>query len=82
MGTETVHHVAYKAEDTAEQEQWRDHLAAQNLYVTEIIDRKYFKSIYFREPGNVLFEIATRGPGFTLIRARKSSGRSLRFRTG
>lgn len=77
MGTGTVHHVAYKAEDTAEQEQWRDHLAAQNLRVTEIIDRKYFHSIYFREPGGVLFEIATMGPGFTVDQNHDELGTEL-----
>lgn len=65
-GVGTVHHVAYKAEDTDEQERWRERLSDRGLDVTEIIDRKYFRSIYFREPGGVLFEIATTGPGFTV----------------
>lgn len=77
MGTGTIHHIAYKAEDTAEQEQWRDHLADQNLHVTEIIDRKYFHSIYFREPGGVLFEIATMGPGFTIDQNQDELGKEL-----
>lgn len=66
MGVGTVHHVAYKADDTAEQERWRDHLGELGLNVTEIIDRTYFQSIYFREPGGVLFELATMSPGFTI----------------
>lgn len=77
MGTGTVHHVAYKAEDTAEQEQWREHLTDQNLRVTEIIDRAYFHSIYFREPGGVLFEIATMGPGFTVDQTHDELGSEL-----
>lgn len=77
MGTGTVHHVAYKAEDTAEQEQWREHLSDMGLHVTEIIDRKYFKSIYFREPGGVLFEIATMGPGFTVDQGQDELGTEL-----
>jgi glyoxalase family protein len=77
MDTGTVHHVAYKTEDTDEQEQWREHLADQNLRVTEIIDREYFHSIYFREPGGVLFEIATMGPGFTVDQNQDELGTNL-----
>jgi len=77
MGIGTVHHVAFKAEDTAEQEQWRDHLASKDVNVTEVIDRKYFKSIYFREPGGVLFEIATVDPGFTIDQSQDELGREL-----
>ncbi|RJT08005.1 ring-cleaving dioxygenase [Halococcus sp. IIIV-5B] len=77
MGTGTVHHVAYKAEDTDEQEQWRDHLTEQGLRVTDIVDRVYFKSIYFREPGGVLFEIATMGPGFTIDQTQDELGTDL-----
>ncbi|WP_227777580.1 ring-cleaving dioxygenase [Haladaptatus pallidirubidus] len=77
MGTGTVHHVAYKSQDTAEQEQWREHLSDRGLHVTEIIDRKYFKSIYFREPGGVLFEIATMGPGFTVDQNEDELGTEL-----
>lgn len=77
MGTGTVHQVAYKAEDTAEQEQWRDHLTAQNLYVTGIIDRKYFRSINFREPGGVLVKIAMMGPEFTVDQDEDELGTEL-----
>ncbi len=77
MGTGTVHHVAYKAEDTDEQEQWREHLTDRGLRVTEIIDRIYFKSIYFREPGGVLFEIATTEPGFTVDQNHDELGTNL-----
>jgi glyoxalase family protein len=62
----TVHHVAFRAADDAEQGMWRDRLARAGLNVTPVLDRQYFHSIYFREPGGVLFEIATDPPGFTV----------------
>lgn len=62
----TVHHVAWRVRNDAEQGAWRTHLQARGLYVTSVMDRKYFRSIYFREPGGVLFEIATDPPGFTV----------------
>jgi glyoxalase family protein len=63
-GAGTVHHVAWSStlEDHAA---WRDRVVAAGSRPTPIIDRFYFKSIYFREPSGVLFEIATLGPGFT-----------------
>ncbi len=60
-----VHHVAFRTPDESEQARWQQRLLQAGLHVTRIIDRYYFKSIYFREPGGVLFEIATDGPGFT-----------------
>jgi len=62
----TVHHVAWRTPDDAGQRSWRDTLAHAGRNVTPIIDREYFHSIYFREPGGVLFEIATDPPGFTV----------------
>jgi glyoxalase family protein len=62
----SVHHIAFRAKDQAEQLQWRKHLVDLGYNVTPVIDRTYFHSIYFREPGGVLFEIATDPPGFTL----------------
>ena len=61
----TVHHVAWRVPDEAAQARWREALASVGLQATEILDRQYFKSIYFREPGGVLFELATDPPGFT-----------------
>ncbi len=61
-----IHHVAFRARDDATQLALREHLAGQGLNVTPIIDRQYFHSVYFREPGGVLFEIATDPPGFTV----------------
>jgi glyoxalase family protein len=62
-GAGTVHHVAW-ASPVEEHESWRDRIAEGGGHVTPVIDRFYFKSIYFREPSGVLFEIATIGPGF------------------
>ena len=59
-----VHHVAFRTPDETEHRAWRTHIAAAGIPVTPEIDRFYFHSIYFREPGGVLFEIATDGPGF------------------
>lgn len=66
VGVGTVHHVAWRARDDAEQAAWRAHLLGLGLAVTPEMDRKYFRSIYFREPGGVLSEIATDPPGFTV----------------
>ena len=62
-GAGTVHHVAW-ASSIEEHEAWQRKLAADGYHPTPVIDRFYFKSIYFREPAGVLFEIATLGPGF------------------
>ncbi|HZC18295.1 MAG TPA: VOC family protein, partial [Rubrobacteraceae bacterium] len=64
VGSGGVHHVAFRTPDDEEHAAWRERLAKAGLGVTPVIDRYYFKSIYFREPGGVLFEIATDGPGF------------------
>ena len=63
-GAGTVHHVAF-ATRTGDQEEWRSRLEAAGAGPTPIIDRFYFRSIYFREPSGVLFELATMGPGFS-----------------
>jgi glyoxalase family protein len=75
-GAGTVHHVAW-ASSIDEHEAWRDRVAAAGAHVTPIIDRFYFKSIYFREPSGVLFEIATLGPGFTVDEPLESLGEKL-----
>ena len=62
----TVHHVAWRTPDAAEQERWQASIAARGGSISPVIDRFWFRSIYFREPGGVLFEIATDGPGFTV----------------
>jgi glyoxalase family protein len=64
QGSGGVHHIAYRTPTFEEHEAWQQHLEASGIQVTPVIDRFYFHSIYFREPGGVLFEIATDGPGF------------------
>ncbi|MEA2267973.1 MAG: glyoxalase family protein [Solirubrobacteraceae bacterium] len=65
QGAGTVHHVAFGT-TVAEHPRWFDHIRAAGVQSSPIIDRHYFHSIYFREPGGVLFEIADDGPGFTV----------------
>jgi glyoxalase family protein len=66
MGGGMVHHIAFRTPDAEEQKSWRQLLIARGLNVTPVIDRKYFRSIYFRETGGVLFELATDPPGFAV----------------
>jgi glyoxalase family protein len=75
----SVHHIAFRAHDDAEQLKWREHLVDLGYNVTPVIDRTYFHSIYFREPGGVLFEIATEPPGFTLDEKLEELGTHLRI---
>jgi glyoxalase family protein len=72
-----VHHVAFRVPDDEAHEAWHDRLESAGVGVTPIIDRFYFKSIYFREPGGVLFEIATDGPGFAADEPETSLGSRL-----
>lgn len=65
-GVGTVHHVAFRVPDDAAQVELRDRLLADGLQVTPVVDRNYFHSVYFREPGGVLFEVATDQPGFLI----------------
>jgi len=64
-GAGTVHHVAW-ASNMDEQEAWLDRVRRAGAHASGIIDRFWFRSIYFREPSGVLFEIATMGPGFSI----------------
>jgi glyoxalase family protein len=75
----TVHHVAWRTASDQEQIQWRNTLARLEYDVTPIIDRQYFHSIYFREPGGVLFEIATDPPGFLTDESVDRLGSSLKL---
>jgi len=75
----SVHHIAFRARDDAEQLVWRERLVDLGYNVTPVIDRTYFHSIYFREPGGVLFEIATDPPGFTLDESLEELGDQLRL---
>ncbi len=75
-GAGTVHHVAW-ASTMDEHEAWRERVAAAGLRPTPVIDRFWFRSVYFREPSGVLFEIATLGPGFAVDEDPEHLGESL-----
>lgn len=78
QGTGSVHHVAFRARDDAEQAEMRRKLVeVHRLHVTEQIDRTYFRSLYFQSPGGVLFEIATDEPGFAVDEPKATLGESL-----
>jgi glyoxalase family protein len=76
QGAGSVHHIAW-ASQIDEHEAWRDRVTAAGGRPTPVIDRFYFRSIYFREPSGVLFEIATLGPGFTVDEPLESLGEKL-----
>jgi glyoxalase family protein len=65
-GTGTIHHIAFRARNDDHQLAMREHLLGLGFRVTDVRDRNYFRSIYFREPGGILFEIATDAPGFAV----------------
>lgn len=75
----TVHHVAFRAPNLPTMEAWQRELIDRGVQVTQIMDRQYFKSIYFREPGGVLFEIATDDPGFDIDEPLLELGRKLKL---
>jgi glyoxalase family protein len=78
MGAGTVHHIAFRASDDSAQLDWQQELG-RHVSVTPVQDRTYFHSIYFREPGGVLFEIATDAPGFLIDEPVESLGEGLRI---
>jgi glyoxalase family protein len=65
-GVGSIHHLAWRVDDAAHQERVRGDVESSGAHPTPVIDRFWFKSVYFKEPGGVLFEIATDGPGFTV----------------
>jgi glyoxalase family protein len=75
----SVHHVAFRVRDDADQLAWQAKLGAAGHWPTEVKDRQYFHSIYFREPGGVLFELATDPPGFTFDETREELGSGLKL---
>ena len=75
----TVHHIAFRCANDKEQLRWREQLVELGFHVTPVIDRFYFHSIYFREPGGILFEIATEGPGFTADEPVEHLGENLKL---
>jgi glyoxalase family protein len=76
-GAGTVHHIAFRTPDDASQASARETLLNGALQVSPVIDRAYFKSIYYREPGGVLFEIATDQPGFAIDEPLETLGQKL-----
>jgi glyoxalase family protein len=76
-GSGTVHHIAFATPDKAAQEAVRLKIVKRMLNPSPVLDRNYFTSIYFREPGGVLFEVATAGPGFSIDEAPESLGTAL-----
>ena len=79
QGSGSVHHIAFRTSDDKEQQLWRRSLLEGGYSVTEVRDRKYFKSIYFQEPGRVLFEIATDPPGFAVDERVELLGQALQL---
>jgi glyoxalase family protein len=74
-----VHHIAWRVADDEAQKAWRKHLIGRHLNVTPVIDRCYFHSVYFREPGGVLFELATDPPGFAVDEPVERLGEALKL---
>jgi catechol 2,3-dioxygenase-like lactoylglutathione lyase family enzyme len=81
-GVGTVHHVAFRAATEQAQLDKRSEIEAKGIEITPVIDRKYFRSVYFREPGGVLFEIATDAPGFTIDEPPGALGKHLMLPPG
>jgi glyoxalase family protein len=77
IGAGSVHHIAWRVPDDAHELTWQQKLRSYGVQVTEVRDRQYFHSIYFQEPGGVLFEIATDNPGFTLDETPEQLGQAL-----
>jgi glyoxalase family protein len=78
-GVGTVHHVALAIAEPSEQLRLREALVRRGVEVTPVMDRSYFQSIYFREPGGVLFEVATVAPGFMVDEPLEELGRGLKL---
>ncbi|AAY60506.1 ring-cleaving dioxygenase (plasmid) [Bacillus cereus] len=77
MGVGTVHHIAWRASDDQDQRDWREHVSHYGYGVTPVRDRNYFNAIYFREHGEILFEIATDPPGFAHDESQETMGEKL-----
>ncbi len=79
QGAGSIHHIAFSTDSDETLLAAREILLEKGFDVTPLIDRQYFHSIYYREPGGILFEIATNPPGFTADEARESLGTSLQL---
>lgn len=77
MGVGTVHHIAWRASDDQDQLEWQKYVASNGYGVTPVQDRNYFNAIYFREHGEILFEIATDPPGFAHDESQSAMGEKL-----
>jgi glyoxalase family protein len=77
LGAGGVHHVAFRVKDFETQKKWHAHISQAGLPVSNLIDRFWFRSIYFRVSSGILFEIATDGPGFAIDEAQDSLGKTL-----
>ncbi|MEQ6388407.1 ring-cleaving dioxygenase [Bacillaceae bacterium S4-13-58] len=77
MGVGIVHHIAWRSKDDEDQLDWKKHIQRNGYLVTPVKDRNYFNSIYFREHGQILFEIATDPPGFTHDESKETMGEKL-----
>jgi catechol 2,3-dioxygenase-like lactoylglutathione lyase family enzyme len=75
----TVHHIAWRTPDDGQEQAWQQHIAELGYNITPIMDRSYFHSIYFREPGGILFEIATDVPGFATDETPEQLGTTLKL---
>jgi glyoxalase family protein len=79
MGVGTVHHIAWRAKDDEDQLDWQKTVSDQGYSVTPVQDRNYFNAIYFREYGEILFEIATDPPGFAHDESHETMGQDLKL---
>ncbi|RNA66798.1 ring-cleaving dioxygenase [Alteribacter keqinensis] len=79
LGVGTVHHIAWRAADDEDQLNWQSHVKEHGYRPTEVMDRQYFKAIYFRDKGGLLFEIATDPPGFGWDEKEPELGTSLKL---
>jgi glyoxalase family protein len=75
----TVHHIAFRVPDEETERALREEVASLGYNVTPVLDRNYFRSVYFREPGGVLFEVATDAPGFTVDEPVEELGTNLKL---
>jgi glyoxalase family protein len=79
LGAGSVHHIAWRAADERHQARLRGAVIDFGLGVTPVVDRQYFRSTYFREPGGVLFEVATDQPGFLIDEPEATLGEALKL---
>lgn len=79
MGVGTVHHIAWRASDNEDQLEWKQYVKGHGYGVTPVKDRNYFNAIYFREHGEILFEIATDPPGFAHDESQETMGSELKL---